>query len=134
MTEIKSKEVQVNASQSDVYHYLLDLNNFKELLPLDKISDWQSDKNQCSFKIQKAATIQLIKIGSNEFDLIQLKSGDKSPFPFTLDIHIKDNGDGTCSGYQLFMGEMNMFIKMMAEKPLTALFNHIADRLVEVNE
>jgi hypothetical protein len=34
-----------------------------------------------------------------------------------------------CEGYIAFDGEVNMFLKMMVEKPLTNLFNYMSDKL-----
>ncbi len=129
--KIKSKEVSVKKDQKVVFNYLCDLNNFKELLPQDKISNWESKEDYCSFKVQNTATIDIQFKEAKEFNLIHLVSGDKSPFPFTLDIHLEEKEDGTF-GYQLFDGKVNPFLKLMVEKPLTNLFNYIADRLVVV--
>lgn len=129
--KIKSKEVSVRKDQKEVFNYLCDLNNFKELLPQDKISNWESKEDYCSFKVQNTATIDIQFKEAKEFNLIHLVSGDKSPFPFTLDIHLEEKEDGTF-GYQLFDGKVNPFLKLMVEKPLTNLFNYIADRLVVV--
>lgn len=130
--QIKSKEVTVNCSSQEAFEYLNDMQNFKNLLPEDKITNWEAKEDYCSFKVQNAATIDMKLVGGNEFDLVKIESGVRSPFPFTLDIYIKDNGNGTCSGFQDFNGKVNPFLKMMVQKPLETLFNHIADRLVEV--
>lgn len=129
--KIKSKEVSVKKDRKLVFNYLCDLNNFKELLPQDKISNWESKEDYCSFKVQNTATIDIQFKEAKEFNLIHLVSGDKSPFPFTLDIHLDEIEDGTF-GYQMFDGKVNPFLKLMVEKPLTNLFNYIADRLVVV--
>ncbi len=133
-TTIKSDTVKVNASQETVFKFLTDFNNIKELLPQDKISDWESDENACSFKIQNAATIPLIKDTTNPNDKINIKSGDKAPFPFKLEVFINeiDGGNG-CEAYFEFNGEINAFLKMMVMKPLTNLFNYMARRVKEVH-
>ena len=61
---------------------------------------------------------------------IFLKSGKKSPFPFKLTLFntLKDEG---IEGYIHFDGEVNMFLKMMVEKPLTNLFNLMSKKLSE---
>ncbi|MBP6090880.1 MAG: hypothetical protein KA521_06460, partial [Crocinitomicaceae bacterium] len=59
---------------------------------------------------------------------IKMKSGEKSPFPFTLTIHSTEINDQT-EGYIIFDGELNLFLKMLAEKPLTALFNIMSENL-----
>lgn len=130
--KIKSKEVVVAKRPQEVFNYLCDLNNFKELLPQDKISNWESKEDYCSFKVQNTATIDIQFKEAEEFGLIHLVSGARSPFPFTLDIHLNAEGDSFTQGYQLFDGKVNPFLKLMVEKPLTNLFNYIADRLVVV--
>jgi hypothetical protein len=131
MTTIESKHVSLNCSADEAFEYLSDMNNFEELLPRDKISNFQSDNTQCSFKVQGTATIALVQKELKPVGEINIVSGEKSPFPFTLDIHIKTN-DGGCEAYQVFNGDINPFLKMMVEKPLANLFNYIADRLQKV--
>jgi carbon monoxide dehydrogenase subunit G len=126
--KIESKKGVINCPSKEVYTYLMDMNNFKNLLPADKISNWVSDEKSCSFKIQGATTISFIIESSEEPNLIHLISGDESPFAFNLDIHLEEE-NGTTTGYQVFSADINMFMKMMVEKPLKNLFDFIVDRL-----
>ena len=64
MLKIQSEEVTSKANISQVHTFLNNLNNFKHLFPKDKISDWVSNKEECSLKIQKMYT---------KFDLLQNK-------------------------------------------------------------
>ena len=130
--KITSKTVIVDTPAQEVFHFLLDMNNLEQLLPEDKISNWQSSMEKCSFKVQNTATIEMVQKDKTEPNKINIVSGDKSPFSFTLDIFIEAMDDNSCKGYQEFNGDVNPFLKMMIEKPLTNLFNHIADRLKEV--
>jgi len=131
-TIIESEKVQVNKSSKEVFDYLCDFNNIVNLLPQDKISDWRSDVDSCSFKIQNAAIIPLIKKEIHPTTKIDIVSGEKAPFPFTLEVHLKELDNG-CECYLKFDGEINAFLKMMVMKPLTNLFNYMADKLKEVH-
>jgi carbon monoxide dehydrogenase subunit G len=131
MTTIESKHVQINKSAQALYDFLQDMNNFQQLLPQDRISEWKSDGTSCSFKVQGAATIGLRLDGGTAPSHVRLKATERSPFPFTLDVHLKET-DGVTEAWQVFNGEINAFIKMMVEKPLTNLFDHIADRMKAV--
>ncbi len=131
MLEIKSKNVLVDANQEKVYNYLMDLNNFENLLPKDNISEFKSDEKSCSFKVTGGYHIGLEYQESTPFNKIILKSSESSPFPFTLDIYINDQ-DGKVDAHQVVNADVNMFLKMMIEKPLKNLFDYIADRLVKV--
>ncbi len=129
---IESKKVNLTTSQKEIFEFLGDMNNFVQLLPQDKISDWKSNQKSCSFKIQGMATIEMILKESDNFKH-HIVSGDKSPFPFTLDVFVEKTGLNTgCIAYNVFKGDLNPFLRMMAEKPLTNLFNYIADRLIQV--
>lgn len=127
-TIIESKHVSIAASTEQVFNFLNDFNNIEKLLPTDKISDWQATADDCSFKIQNAAVIPLVKESTVPTSKINIKSGDNAPFPFTLEVFINEQDGGT-TGYLLFNGEINMFLKMMVVKPLTHLFDHMADQL-----
>lgn len=135
-TNIESNHEIVNASQEVVYTFLADFNNFKQLLPQDKISDWTATVDSCSFKIQNAAVIPLVKQSVEPNQKINIKSGEKTPFPFTLVVSINqlDGGDNnSCEVFMEFEGEINAFLKMMVVKPLTNLFNYMANKVKEVH-
>ncbi|TNE71058.1 MAG: hypothetical protein EP333_09680 [Bacteroidetes bacterium] len=125
---IKSNSVEVNASRNQILDFLMNMENINYLLPQDKISDFKADSGQCSFKVQGGVTIALIQDGHKELDEIYMRSGQGSPFPFKLTVKLEENGEKT-SGHISFDGEVNMFLKMMVEKPLTALFNYMSEEL-----
>lgn len=129
MTIINGKNVIVNKPIHEVYSFLIDLRHFKQLLPEDKISDWEASSDSCSFKIQNVATIGLYLESKIENTELKLASTEKTPFPFSLTINLFAQGD-SCKVEQICHAEVNPFLKMMVEKPLNALFDHIADRLV----
>lgn len=125
---IDSTIVTVSVDQKTVATFLKDSQNLIHLLPKEQISDWKSSSTECSFKVQGAVIISLIQDGCEENAKIFMKSGEKSPFPFRLTLHIEANGDHS-EGYIAFDGEVNVFLKMMVEKPLTALFNIMSQNL-----
>ncbi len=126
--QIISEKVSVSAKQDKVANFLRDSNHLIHLLPKDQISDWKASDSECSFKVQGGVTISLVQDGSEGNEKIFMKSGEKSPFPFKLTIHITEK-DVQSEGYIQFDGELNVFLKMMVEKPLTALFNIMSKNL-----
>ena len=132
MTRIESKHVTIARTPQELHTFLQDMNNFQQLLPQDRISDWKSDGTSCSFKVAGAATIGLQLDGGTAPGHVRLKSTERSPFPFTLDVHL-DGANGSTQAYQVFEADLNPFIKMMVESPLRNLFDHIADRMVEIH-
>jgi carbon monoxide dehydrogenase subunit G len=125
--ELKSNQVSVNASKEQIISFLSNAENLRIILPQDKISDFQATTESCYFKVQGGITISLVQNGNDE-NKLYLKSGEKTPFPFNLTVHLTDNGSLT-DGYIQFEGEVNTFLKMMVEKPLSALFNYMSEKL-----
>ena len=126
---LKSETVIITASIEDVKVFLKNSKNLELLLPQDKISDFKADEKECSFKVQGAIIISLIQNGSEETKIF-LKSGEKSPFPFSLTVFLDEENQKT-KGFIEFSGELNPFLKMMVEKPLQALFNFMSHKLEE---
>jgi carbon monoxide dehydrogenase subunit G len=132
MTRIESKQVDIAKPAAQVYAFLQDMNNFQQLLPQDRISEWKSDGASCSFKVQGAATIGLRLDGGTPNTVVRMVSSERSPFPFTLTVNLEERGENTHAG-QVFEADLNPFIKMMVESPLKHLFDHIADKMVAVH-
>ena len=127
---IESQRVTVLAPKKEVFEFLTKPANIHELLPQDKVSDFTSDDSQCSFKVQGGFTITLVQDELTPHQRIKMVSGEKSPFPFELVIHIEEI-DAQTVGYISFDGEVNSFLKMMVQKPLTNLFNYMSLKLKE---
>jgi carbon monoxide dehydrogenase subunit G len=132
MTKLESKKVEITKPAQDLYAFLQDMNNFQQLLPEGRISEWKSDGTSCSFKVQGAATIGLMLDGGTPPTLLKLKATERSPFPFTLDVFLNEDR-GCTTIHQEFNADLNPFIKMMVEKPLQNLFDHIADRMKAIH-
>ena len=126
--KIDSTKVVVAANHETVASFLKDSNNLIHMLPKEQIADWRATNEECSFKVQGAVVISLIQDGHEDSTKIFMKSGEKSPFPFRLTIHLESQGEYT-HGYIAFDGQVNVFLKMMVEKPLTALFNIMSENL-----
>lgn len=129
--KLESEKVLVNASPAVLIDFLKDPQNLYQILPQDHVSDFKSDDTQCSFKVQGGFQISLVQDGITG-NILHLKSGEKTPFPFKLDVHLTENDANQTEGYMAFDGEVNMFLKMMVEKPLSNLFNYMSKKLKEI--
>lgn len=131
--KIDSEKTIINASAEEVFKYLSNAENIGNLLPKDGVKDFKGEQTQCSFKVQGGITISLIQTELVANDQIKMKSGEKSPFPFDLTIHLQQR-EGSTEGYIAFDGEVNAFLSMMVKTPLTNLFNYMSHKLKTVFE
>lgn len=125
MTEIESREVRVAVSAVELKAYLTDLRNLGPLLPEDKVKGFAGSEDEVSFKIQGGIEIRLTRTADAfDGDVLRLQGGG-APFGFHLDLHVAEEGDGARARVRC-EADLNPFLRMMAQKPLEALFQHIA--------
>ncbi len=55
----KSRTGQVPCGDRDLYAFLTDIRNFKEVLPDNMLSDWKATAEKCSFRIDKAGSVNV---------------------------------------------------------------------------
>lgn len=126
--QITSEKAVVSAPIQQVFDFLKVPSNIELLLPKDKISDFKSSDLECSFKAQGGVTISLVFGNHAEPTKLNMTSGEKAPFKYTLSIILEDKGTET-QGHIDFNADINLFMKMMVEKPLFSLFNSMTERL-----
>lgn len=129
--KINTQTQIVNANQEEVFNFLMDMNNFETLFPKDKIENWQATSDTCSCKIKSMGTIGLKRVASTPNSLIYMDSHGKTPFKFTLNLFLAENDSNTTKAHLEFDGEINPFMKMMLEKPLTDFFEKLVIKLVK---
>jgi hypothetical protein len=124
-----SSQTQANKSTSkDLFEFMGNFNHFKHLLPEEKIEDFECTDSQCSFQI-KGLTKLTIKIKEKTpIQKITFQTEGLAKFIFTLHIHFLSENQSKVE----LEGDMNPFIKVMAEKPLTELVNTMATKLAKL--
>lgn len=130
--KIETGHKEINATQETIYNFLMDTNNFKELFPQEKISEWESTTDTCSMKVQNMGILGLKRVASTPNSLIYFDSFGKTPFKFTFNIFL-DEVDGKCFTKIVFEGNLNPFMKMMVEKPLTGFMNDLVIKLADIH-
>ena len=128
MLEIVSEKIEVNLNSSKCIEYLSDLNNYINLFPKDKIKNWESNKDFCTFSIQNTYVLDIKKEAVSE-SKIHLKSEKKSPFNFNIIIDIQDLKPETCTAQITSKADVSPMLKVIVGKPLNELFNYMANSI-----
>ncbi len=130
---IETNHQTINTSQEEVYNFLMDMNNFEQLLPQDKISNWEATNEICTMKIKNMGALGLKRVASTANSLIYIDSYGKTPFKFTLNLFLEEKENNCCEAHLVFDGDINPFMKMMVEKPLTEFFEGLVKRLAKIH-
>lgn len=128
MTRIESQQVELNQSPSEVFSFLSNFINYEKLMP-EQVTDWVSDGETCSFSIKGMASLGMAFETKTPDSEIRIKRNGKAPFDFFLICKIENGDTAQTSKLRLFFdADLNPFLKMMAEKPLSNFLNLLVNR------
>lgn len=129
---IISNTEQTKAPIRELYNFLIDFKNFKSILPEDKIEGFEYTQDSCKFTIRGITALTIKQISKTPYSSVKFQSEGLAKFNFILEAKFIGEPDkpGQCL-IELF-ADMNPFIKVMAEKPLTGLVNTMALKLSQL--
>ncbi len=129
--KLESKIGKIEYPDEQIYTFLTDFNNFKNLIPGDKITNWKSDENSCSFTINPIGETGIKMLEKEPFKLIKLTSLDDDRFHFTFWVQLKKMDEKDTRIKLTLQAEVNPMIEMMAKKPLQEFLDKLVDQLVK---
>ncbi len=125
MTNLESKQVIIAQKPQEVFDFLSNFKNIGSLMP-EQVEQFKTDGDTCSFTIKGMATLGLAYESKSPNNEVVMCSNGKVPFDFKLRCKILESGEQ--SQLQLFLdADLNPFLKMMAEKPLTNFLNLLVE-------
>jgi carbon monoxide dehydrogenase subunit G len=119
----------INAKPEAIFAFLSDMNNMQKLMP-EQVINWTSDEESCQFMIKGMAELGMKITNKTASSSIMMSSHGKVPFPFTLEVLIQQAAENSEAKIQ-FDGEVNAFLRMMVEKPLSNFFGMLLDGLAK---
>jgi carbon monoxide dehydrogenase subunit G len=133
MTRFESQIKTVPHPSSKVYGMLSDFDNFKEVLPGDKIKNWESNGDTCRFEVEGVGPVGLKIIDRVENKTLKYTADGKVPFNFFLWIQLKEVEDGESKLKVTLDAQLNPMIKMVAKGPLEKFIGMLADGIAGYN-
>ncbi len=126
MTKIEVEKREIKASTEQVFNYLADFNNYKEMMP-DSVSNWESDKDQCSLQVSMVPKIHMKIVERTPNNMIKIKGS--GPFDFDLTVSIETIDAANSLTGMTFEADINPFMKMMIEKPMGQFFGYLTKQV-----
>lgn len=129
MSKIESKTGKISHSDQKIYSFLSDFNNFENLIPADKVKNWQSDTESCSFSISGIGDAGLRFIEKIEYNLLKISSEGKSPVSFLMWIQLKSLEENDTAVKITIDPQVNPIMMGMIKGPLKEFVDMLIDRL-----
>lgn len=129
MTKIESTEKLIKANRDHVFNFVSDINNFNTLVPEDKVRDFETEKDRCSFKVDGLGQVGVRVIEKEPGKYVMFESEGSIPFRFNMWIYLEDAGNETTAMKLTLKADLNMMMKMVAQKPMEEGLEVIASQL-----
>jgi carbon monoxide dehydrogenase subunit G len=127
--KLESKVGTINHPDEKIYNFLTNFNNFRHLIPEDKLEDWQSDETSCSFKINPIGRTGVKIVEKQPHKLIKLTSLEQGNFNFTFWVQLKPIDTLNTHIKLTLDAALNPMLEMMAKKPLQEFLDKLVDQL-----
>lgn len=131
MTKVESRIGEIKAKDETVYRFLTDFNNFRDLVPGDKISNWESSEDHCRFSINGIGDVGLNILEKKPFNTIKYGGDSLANVHFNLWIQLKRIEDTDTRVKITIKADLNPMLSMVAKKPLQDFVNILVDKLEE---
>ena len=129
MLKLESKIGSINSSDEKIYNFLSDFNNFRSLIPEDKIKNWESTKESCKFSLDGLGEPGMKIIEKEPNKLIKITGAEGSKFNFFFWMQLKQVEENDTRIKLTLHAELNPMIQMMAKKPLQDFLDMLVDQL-----
>ncbi len=130
--EIVSRIGKIEANEEKIFTLLSDFTNLGDYIPRDKVSDFQSDIDSCSFSVEKVGKFGMRIIEREPFKLVKIANDQNVPFQFNMWIQLKKVDELDTRVKITLRADLNPMLKMVAKKPLTTLVDTLLDRLEQI--
>lgn len=135
MTKVESKEVDINSPVEKIFDFLADFTNFSLLVP-DKVENWKSTKDKCSFKVTGLTDFGMEISNRTPYSSILIVNDKEisSPFPFTFNWAFNSKDSSITRVKATFDMDINPMMSMMVKKPLQNFMDILIEKLKEKME
>jgi carbon monoxide dehydrogenase subunit G len=130
MLKIESRIGIIKESEERIYSFLSDFNNFKNLVPADRVKNWEATADNCSFTVEGIGPVGLRITEKEPNKLIKITSDGKKPIPFFIWIQIKEVAEKDSRIKIIADVDVNPLMAAMVKGPLKSF----VDTLVEQAE
>ncbi len=130
--KVESKIGRLRSDESHIYTFLSNCNNFQQFAANDKVQNWQSDSESCSFKIEGIGDIAFRIVEKQPNSLVKFSIENAQAENIFLWIQLKSVSPGDTRVKLTAKLDANPMMRMFISKPLKQGLDKIVDTLEKV--
>jgi len=128
--KIESKIGKSASSDQQIYTFIGNFHNFKDLLPADKVSGWEASEEKCSFQVDPLGRTGLIIVERKPNSLVKMSSDPEfSKYQFNIWIQLKKVATDDTRIKITIEPLVNKMLLPMVKIPLKKLADGLVDKM-----
>ncbi len=128
--KIESKTGKSDSNDQQIYAFVGNFHNFKDLLPADKVSGWEASEDKCSFQVDPLGRTGLMIVEKKPYSLVKMSSDPEfSKYQFTIWIQLKKVAQDDTRIKITIEPLVNSMLLPMVKGPLKKLANGLIDKI-----
>lgn len=133
MTRLESNTITIHRGAERVFAFFSEMPNIGRIMP-EQVEQFVSEGDTCHFTIKGMASLGLRFEEKIPPTSIVMTHHGKAPFPLKLMCQINPIDNSHCTVQLAMDADLNPFLKMVAEKPLTNFLNLLIQRYQELEK
>jgi hypothetical protein len=130
--KIESRIGKSGNSDEHIYNFVTDFNNFKELIPGDRVSGWESSVDRCSFHVDPVGKTGLMILEKEPNKLVKIISiPEISAYQFTIWIQLIRAAEQDTRIRITIEPQVNKLLLPMIKGPLKQFVESLVDKMEE---
>ena len=130
--EINKESKEIPYSSEKIYTYIIDINNYENILKNEIKSFDKISENEFKIKIGSMPGIKLILEKNLTDEYVKLISND-SNFNFSIIIYVNQISEKSSKVNVKFIGSFSSMIEMMIRKPLENFIESLKNKIEEIS-
>jgi hypothetical protein len=118
LSRYESRTGKLSITAEECFTFVSDIRNFERFIPQESVSNWQSDRDSCSFSVSMLGTVSIHIVQKEEFCKVVFKGDALKKNDFELVLHILENINKIVDVKVVLNAELNPMMKMIAAKPI----------------
>ena len=128
--KIESRIGKSGSSDQQIYAFITNFHNFKELLPADKVSGWEASEEKCSFQVDPLGRTGLMIVEKNPYSLVKMSSDPEfSSYQFLIWVQLKQVAERDTRIKITIEPKVSKMLLPMVRVPLKKLADGLIDKM-----
>ena len=130
--KVESKIGRLRADDGRIYGFLSDCNNFQQFTASEKVKNWRSDSDSCSFSVDGAGDVVFRIVERRPNELVKFSIENAQAENIFLWVQLKSANPGDTRVKLTAKLETNPVLRMLISKPLQQGLDKIVETLEKI--